>query len=78
MQITETQILSPKQVEDVYGLKPNHLAQLRYQDTGPRYIQATPRTVMYRRSDIENWLSANTVDTEDSKRIKAPAATGAK
>lgn len=77
MQIPETRILSPKQVSDIYGLKPNHLAQLRYQSKGPRYIQATPRTVMYRQSDIESWLSANTIDTKDSKRIKAFAATKA-
>ena len=36
--------LSPKEVFEHYGLKPNHLAQLRYQKKGPRYIQATPRT----------------------------------
>lgn len=70
--------LSPKEVFEHYGLKPNHLAQLRYQKKGPRYIQATPRTVLYRQSDIEDWLTANTVETEDSKEIKkASAATDA-
>ena len=62
--------LSPKEVFENYGLKPNHLAQLRYQKKGPRYIQATPRTVLYRQSDIEDWLTANTVETEDSKEMK--------
>lgn len=70
--------LSPKEVFEHYGLKPNHLAHLRYQKKGPRYIQATPRTVLYRQSDIEDWLTANTVETEDSKEIKkASAATDA-
>lgn len=70
--------LSPKEVFENYGLKPNHLAQLRYQKKGPRYIQATPRTVLYRQSDIEDWLTANTVETEDSKEMKkASAATDA-
>lgn len=70
--------LSPKEVFENYGLKPNLLAQLRYQKKGPRYIQATPRTVLYRQSDIEDWLTANTVETEDSKEIKkASAATDA-
>ena len=41
--------LSPKEVFEHYGLKPNHLAQLRYQKKGPRYIQATPRTVPTKR-----------------------------
>lgn len=50
----------------------------RYQKKGPRYIQATPRTVLYRQSDIEDWLTANTVETEDSKEMKkASAATDA-
>lgn len=44
--------LSPKEVFEHYGLKPNHLAQLRYQKKGPRYIQATPRTVLYRQSGL--------------------------
>ena len=66
--------LSPKEVFEHYGLKPNHLAQLRYQKKGPRYIQATPRTVLYRQSDIEDWLTANTVETEDSKEIKKASA----
>lgn len=76
--ITMGPTLSPKEVFENYGLKPNHLAQLRYQKKGPRYIQATPRTVLYRQSDIEDWLTANTVETEDSKEMKkASAATDA-
>lgn len=60
------------------GIMRTHLAQLRYQKKGPRYIQATPRTVLYRQSDIEDWLTANTVETEDSKEMKkASAATDA-
>ena len=34
--------LSPKEVFENYGLKPNHLAQLRYQKKGPRYIELRP------------------------------------
>mgnify|MGYP000264347812 CR=1 FL=1 len=49
--------LSPRRYSST-TLKPNHLAQLRYQKKGPRYIQATPRTVLYRQSDIEDWLTA--------------------
>ena len=32
------------------------LAQRRYQGLPPAYLKPTPRTVLYRRSDVEAWL----------------------
>ena len=62
--------LSPKEVFEHYGLKPNHLAQLRYQKKGPRYIQATPRTVLYRQSDIEDWHGGDRGQQGNKKGIR--------
>lgn len=69
MTASECLTLTPTQVEAKYGIKRNHLSQLRYQHRGPRFIQATPRTVLYRTSDIEEWLNANTVETRESKGL---------
>ena len=62
MTASECLTLTPTQVEAKYGIKRNHLSQL---------IQATPRTVLYRTSDIEEWLNANTVETRESKGLAA-------
>ena len=50
-------------IDDVLTLAPgitrNHLAQLRYTGGGPRFYKPTPRTVLYRKSDILAWLAAS-------------------
>lgn len=40
------------------GMTRNHLAQLRYDGTGPVFYKPTPRTVFYRASDIFKWIEA--------------------
>lgn len=36
-----------------------HLAQLRYKGTGPVYYNPTPRTILYRLSEVEMWIEAS-------------------
>lgn len=43
----------------VPGMTPNHLAQLRYRGTGPRYFKPTPRVVLYREEDVIAWIEAS-------------------
>lgn len=49
--------------EDVCALIPGmtkaNLAQLRYAGGGPKFLKPTPRTVLYRESDIIDWLNAS-------------------
>lgn len=53
-------LLSPDQVcERVPGVTRGNLAQMRYQGTGPKFLKPTPRTVLYRESDILDWLNAS-------------------
>ena len=35
------------------------LQQLRYEGNGPRYFKPTPRTVLYSREAIAEWVSAS-------------------
>ena len=35
------------------------LAQLRYTSKGPKYIKPTPKTVLYKREWIDDWLNAS-------------------
>ncbi|RIU06949.1 hypothetical protein D2F01_22745 [Mycobacteroides abscessus] len=53
--------LRPAQVEAQYPVKANHLAQLRHQGLGPRYIKRG-RLIAYRASDIEQWLNDGLVE----------------
>ena len=37
------------------------LAMMRYRGTGPKFIKAGPRKVIYRWSDVQAYLDANTI-----------------
>jgi hypothetical protein len=41
------------------GVTRGHLAQMRYEGTGPRFYKPTGRTVFYRASDILAWLESS-------------------
>lgn len=58
------QLLSPKQVQAEYGFSPQTLANWRWMGMGPAYIKTTPAKsgrIRYRRSAIETFLEAQTV-----------------
>jgi predicted DNA-binding transcriptional regulator AlpA len=46
-------------VVDITGLSKAALAQLRYLGTGPRFYKPTPRTVLYRRSEVLAWIESS-------------------
>lgn len=50
-------LLTPQQVCDLIpGMTPPKLAQLRFNGGGPRFLKPTPRTVVYRESQVAAWL----------------------
>lgn len=60
------EFLTPKQVHADYGISPQTLANWRWMNLGPAYIKQTPGKggrIKYRRSAIEAWLDAQTVQT---------------
>ncbi|MFF8264075.1 helix-turn-helix transcriptional regulator [Streptomyces virginiae] len=60
------EFLTPRQVEGEYGFRVQTLAQWRWMGLGPDYIKQTPGKggrIKYRRSAIEAWLLAQTVQT---------------
>lgn len=40
------------------GVTRNHLAQMRFDGTGPRFYKPTPRTVFYKASEVLSWVEA--------------------
>lgn len=52
--------LTPDQVcELVPGMTRGNLAQLRFKGEGPKFLKPTPRTVVYRESDVIDWVEAS-------------------
>lgn len=53
-------LLTPDDVIRVVpGITKGNLAQMRYAGTGPKFLKPTPRTVLYRESDISAWLEGS-------------------
>ncbi|MGH8794446.1 MAG: helix-turn-helix domain-containing protein [Stackebrandtia sp.] len=59
-------LMTPRQVEETYGIPAQTLANWRWLDQGPAYTKGRGRSgrVRYRRADIEAWLTAHTVRPE--------------
>jgi predicted DNA-binding transcriptional regulator AlpA len=51
--------IQPTEVESITGLTVTALSQLRYQGKGPRFYKPTPKTVLYKRSEVIAWVEAS-------------------
>lgn len=60
-----SEFIPPAGVTEITGLSVGALAQLRYQGTGPQFYKPTPRTVLYKRSEVIAWI-------ENSARSQTP------
>lgn len=66
--------LRPKDVEKHFPITANHLAQLRHQKRGPRYIRHG-HLIAYRVGDVTDWLMSGLVEPGDSRpRSRAVSA----
>jgi predicted DNA-binding transcriptional regulator AlpA len=52
----DQEFIQPVDAGEITGMTVAALAQLRYRGTGPRYYKPTPRTVLYRRSEVIAWI----------------------
>lgn len=60
------ELMSPQQVQAEYSFTAQTLANWRWMGIGPDYIKTSPGRsgrIKYRRSAIEAWLAAQTVNT---------------
>lgn len=65
MTTTTIEVLSQPELAALLGVAERTLEKWRYQRTGPAFVRLGAR-VGYRRSDVERWLSSQTVRTEAS------------
>lgn len=60
MDPSENPYLNPKQVtEIVTGMTEGKLAQRRYLGLPPKFYKPTPKTVLYKRDDIIEWIEGS-------------------
>jgi hypothetical protein len=55
----EEEFIQPTVVREITGLTIAALAQLRHQKKGPKFYKPTPRTVLYKRSEVIAWVEAS-------------------
>ncbi|MCS5498198.1 hypothetical protein NY547_13190 [Cnuibacter physcomitrellae] len=53
-------------VGEITGMSTGALAQLRYTGGGPRFYKPTPKTVLYKRSEVIAWVEASAQDRTSS------------
>jgi len=63
---THHELLSEREVSDWLGLSEPTLFRHRRDGTGPRFIRLSERRIAYRRTAVEEWLSAREQLTLDS------------
>ena len=55
----EDDFIQTAAVSEMTGMSTGALAQLRYTGAGPRFYKPTPKTVLYRRSEVIAWVEAS-------------------
>lgn len=60
-------IASPRQVAELLNTTEAGLAQMRYRGRGPKFVKIG-RKVLYRWSDVRDYLDANTCQRTDDPR----------
>jgi predicted DNA-binding transcriptional regulator AlpA len=62
-----SEVLNERQVQEVYGFTVPFLRRARRERRGPRFLKVG-KLVRYRKSDIEAYLAAHTVETHAEAR----------
>lgn len=55
----DEEYIHAEEVKEITGLTVAALSQLRYRGIGPRFYKPTPRTVLYKRSEVIAWIEAS-------------------
>lgn len=76
-QNTSGYLLSRDQIEHEYGITRRWLELAAIRGGGPTYIKVGPRTVRYRREELERWLAKREVRSTSEYHVgeNAPKAT---
>lgn len=63
--LEQTELITTKQAAKFLSVSYGFLANLRHQNTGPRFYRLGNRTVKYAKADLLDWFQRRHVETED-------------
>ena len=62
-----SELLTPREVQDRFGLSAKWLANLRYMRKGPPYIKLGGKKVLYDPEDVSAWIERNSIKVDGEK-----------
>jgi hypothetical protein len=60
-----TELATPAEVAEALHTTTASLAQMRYRGDGPKFVRAGRRRVLYRWTDVEQWVTDSVHDRTD-------------
>jgi hypothetical protein len=65
-------LMTPEEVAAYTGLSVQALAMMRHRRRGPSFTRPTPRTMLYRKRDVDDWINEGHVEIvrADDERLK--------
>lgn len=67
-------LMTPEEVAAYTGMSVQALAMMRHRRQGPSFTRPTPRTMLYRKRDVDAWISEGRVEIvrPDDERLENP------
>lgn len=67
-------LMTPEEVAAYTGMSVQALAMMRHRRQGPSFTRPTPRTMLYRKRDVDAWISEGRVEIvrPDDERLNNP------
>lgn len=67
-------LMTPEEVAAYTGMSVQALAMMRHRRQGPSFTRPTPRTMLYRKRDIDAWVNEGRVEIvhHDDERLNNP------
>ena len=65
-------LMTPEEVAAYTGMSVQALAMMRHRRQGPSFTRPTPRTMLYRKGDVDAWVNEGRVEIvrADDERLK--------
>jgi len=64
--------VSPEEAAKYLSMSPWTLLRWRQIGVGPKYSRLLGRSIRYRKSDLDQWMRENCIDTEDQQTTEQP------
>lgn len=68
--VAKLDLMTSKEAATYLRANPNTLAKYRMTGDGPTYIQQSARRILYRRSDLDEWLSSRTFKSTSAASMR--------